>query len=107
MDEYIKKDTVLCALRKVRERYAMSALIEGCNALLEGINAVKAIEADGVKPVNYVAPFSDKDRMTVERALGIIEGATSAFRHDERYEGVESMLITAIDMIEGILNRGE
>lgn len=105
MDEYIKKETVLCALRKVRERYAESSLIEGTNALLAGINAVKAIEADGVKPASYVAPFSDKERATVERALGIIEGATSAFRHDERYEGVEGMLLTAIDMIEGILNR--
>ena len=107
MDEYIKKDTVLCALRKVREGYAGSGLIEGCNALLEGINVIKGIEADGVKPASYVAPLSNKERATVERALGIIEGATAAFRHDERYEGVEGMLLTAIDMIEGILNKGD
>ena len=107
MDEYIKKETAINVLREMRERHAEVSLIEGTNALLTGINAIKAIEAEDVIPASYTTPFSVKERARVERALGIIEGATSTFRHDGRYEGVESMLITAVDMIEYVLNKGE
>ncbi len=45
------------------------------------------------------------DRSVIERALGIIEGVATAFRHDEQYEAAEGMLITAVEMIDEVLNK--
>lgn len=106
MSEYIKKETAINVLREVCDAYDGFGLNEGAEAVSAGINAIKAIEAEDVMPASNTA-LSINDRAKVERALGIIEGATAALRHDERYEGVEGMLITALEMIEYVINKGE
>ena len=42
------------------------------------------------------------DRSTIERALGIIEGIATGFP-----EKAADMLITAVEMIDGVLNKEE
>lgn len=50
-----------------------------------------------------MAELTLQERETIQRALGIIEGVACGIRQSPRFEAVEGMLITAVEMIDGVL----